>query len=150
MTKRVAIACALGLFAAACAPSASTQTSASVAPAAAQGGCAGFSTALRACAPARCAHPHPLVPTFTIEHRIAGMEDGACAYTQTVPGDMTMRCRFSEAGRSEFAEEINAMVSGRQTTFSFSTSDPQDTVVTRECVVLDAAGREIPWGVSQR
>lgn len=143
-------AAALLLAAACAAPSPNGGAASLSAPAAAN--CESFAEALRACAPAACRQPHPIVPNFTIEHRVTGVEDGACAYTQSVPGDMHMSCRFSERGRMEVAEQMQDMLSGRQTnfSFSFSTSDPaQDTALTRECALLDSNGDVVSWGASK-
>jgi hypothetical protein len=137
------------LAAASCAAPDPMEREATLAPAAIN--CREFADALRACAPSSCRQPHPLASGFTIEHRITGLEAAECAYTQSVPGDMAMTCRFSETGRSEMASQMEGMLSGgqRSFSFSFSTSDPpQDTAMTRECILRDHSGAAIPWGVS--
>lgn len=142
-----ALVLAAPLLATGCAPGASgVRDAAPAAPMAID--CRAFADALRACAPALCRHPHLFAPSFAIEHRISGPEADACAYSQSMPGDMLMTCRYSEAGRSEAASLMDDMFSGRQTSFSFSTSEPQDNAMTRECVVRDRDGAVIPWGVS--
>lgn len=151
--RRPRVACfLLGvlLLAPGCAPQAPPQRGAALA-AQATAHCGALGEALRACAPASCSQPHPLVSSFTIEHRVVGRDGEACAYTQSVPGDMAMSCQLSEAGRSDLASQLDDLLSGSQSSFSFrfSTADPpQDNTMTRECVLRDRGGNVIPWGVS--
>jgi hypothetical protein len=108
--------------------------------------CAALPEALRGCAPATCQQPHPFMRSFTITHTVSGPDEAACAYTQSMPGDMVMSCRFSEAGRAEFALEVEEMLAGRM---SGSTSAPA-SATTRECEVRDRNGNLVPWGNSGR
>ena len=57
--------------------------------------------------------PHPFMRDFVIEHRIDGMEDGQCAYRQSMPGDMHMDCKLGEAGRAGLAAEFREFAAGR-------------------------------------
>lgn len=136
-------------IAASCAPH--TSSGYDPEPGAPTASCLQFADALRACAPASCGQPHPLVSGFTIEHRVVGQQAGGCAYTQSMPGDMVMSCRLSESGRSEIASQLEDTLSGRRQSFSFrfSTADPpQDNTMTRECILRDRSGTIIPWGES--
>ncbi|MGE0047112.1 MAG: hypothetical protein AB7J28_09670 [Hyphomonadaceae bacterium] len=120
------------------------------APAPAQeGACEALAASLEeGCAPASCTQPHPLMRNFTIEHRVTGEESGACAYAQTMPGNMTMQCRFSAEGRAELAAQLREAAQSQS--FSFSTRDPEaENYLTRECEIRDQAGRVIPWGTSE-
>ena len=111
---RIAVA---ALFLAACAPTtAETPAGPAAAP---QTSCAVLPEALRACAPASCGQPHFFVRNFTIEHRITGIEDGACAYKQSMPGEMSLTCQLSEAGREEIAAEMEAFQRTGEMSFSF-------------------------------
>jgi hypothetical protein len=134
--RRLAIAIVLaGVIGAACAQTGSGSQSLGA------GGCPALADALRGCAPASCRHAHPLVATFTIEHRVTGLDGAHCGYTQTVPGDMLMSCRFTADGRSEMAELITEMVRG-----NLSGGTGRESVVTRECEVRDRDGTLLPWG----
>ena len=137
------------LVAVACAPTSAGTATAPVATL--QGGCTAFPDALRACAPSSCGQPHVFAPNFTIEHRITGIEDNACVYTQSMPGEMTMACRLSESGRDELATDMEEFQRTGELSFSFSTEDPTpETAMTRECQIRDRDGNIIPWGTSQR
>ncbi|MBX3429152.1 MAG: hypothetical protein KF779_06200 [Hyphomonadaceae bacterium] len=103
--------------------------------------CVALAEALRTCAPASCQQRHPFVGTFMIEHRITGMDGETCGYTQSMPGDMSMRCRFTPGGRSEMADLIVEMQRG-----NFSGGTGQQNVLTRECEVRDRDGNVLPWG----
>jgi hypothetical protein len=79
--------------------------------------------------------------TFTIDHRVTGLEGERCGYTQSVPGDMSMTCRFTPEGRTEMAELILEMERG-----NLSGGTGQQSVLTRECEVRDRDGNVLPWG----
>lgn len=94
--------------------------------------CSGLPNALREGSTMVCQQAHPFVPNFQIEHRLRC--DEACLYTQTMPADMTMWCRFSEAGRAEFATVLEAKENGAA-----------PGVVLRECEVRDRNGAMVPF-----
>lgn len=139
-------------FIAAIALAACTPTENTAAPQAADvvlADCAQLPAALRACAPIACGQPHMLVRDFTIKHQIDGRDGGLCRYSQTVPGDMLMSCRFSEAGAEEVASQHEDMQDG-EFSFSYSSDDPeQQNAMTRECVLTGPDGAVIPWGTTR-
>lgn len=108
--------------------------------------CAALPEALRGCTPASCQQPHPFLRNFMITHAVAGPDGEACGYSQTMPGEMAMACRFSEAGRSEYAGVVEEMLAGRM---SGATSAPE-SAMTRECEIRDRNGAVVPWGNSSR
>lgn len=113
------------------------------------GGCAALPADLRACAPAQCRQPHPIMPGFEIVHDIAGMENGACVYRQSMPQNMSMHCRLSEDGRAYFADQMRTFLDGGRISGRFSTREgPQDNAMTRECEIIDQNGETLPWGLS--
>lgn len=139
MLRVLAVCVALGALAA----PAFSQPDEAPAPAAE---CTALPEALRGCAPAACLQPHPFMRGFQITHRVIGADGEACAYTQTMPGDMTMSCRFSEDGRVEMAASIEEMLTTGA--MSGSTSAPANAM-TRECEIRGRDGAVIPWGDSR-
>lgn len=127
-----------GAIAAACA-----QTGAPPAtpPVAADMSCQALAEAMEGCAPAACSQRHPFMRSFQIEHRVVGLEGDRCAYSQTMPGDMLMTCRFTPEGRGEMAGLIRQMERG-----NLSGGTGQQNAMTRECEVRDSTGAVIPWG----
>ncbi|MBW8366358.1 MAG: hypothetical protein K0M70_00655 [Arenimonas sp.] len=98
-----------------------------------------FAGALEGCTASTHAAPHPFVKGFTIEHRITGEADGACGYSQTMPGDMRMECRLSDAGRSGLAGEFREQAQGRM-----SGSTREQPAWTRECEIVGRDGKRTP------
>lgn len=127
-----------GAIAAACA-----QTGAPPAtpPVAADMSCQALAEAMEGCAPAACNQQHPFMRSFQIEHRVVGLVGDRCAYSQTMPGDMLMTCRFTPEGRGEMAGLIRQMERG-----NLSGGTGQQNAMTRECEVRDSTGAVIPWG----
>ena len=139
MSKLTLILAALALtVVAACAQTAASPQPASPTVAAT---CQALPDALRGCAPMTCGQPHPFVRSFTIEHRVVGPDGDRCGYSQTMPGEMTMTCRFTEAGRAEMAAQVEAMERG-----SLSGGTGQQSAMTRDCEVRDSSGSVVPWG----
>jgi hypothetical protein len=102
-----------------------------------------FAEALLACQPATMTIPHPLVRPFMVMHTVKGDEKGRCRYDQTMPGEMTMECAFSEDGRKAMAEEIRTLAGG--TTLHGSTKGPQPAW-TKECEIVTKDGKRMPFG----
>lgn len=102
---------------------------------------AAFAVALEACTAARHAAPHPFMKGFEIEHTIAGERDGACAYSQTMPGGMRMECRLSDAGRSGLATEFREQAAGRM-----SGGTGKQPAWTAECEIVTKDGARSPMG----
>lgn len=125
-----------GVIAAACA-----QTGAQPTLPAAPVSCPALADALERCAPAACSQQHPFMRSSQIEHRVAGPEGDRCVYTQTMPGDMLMTCRFTPEGRTEMSGLIREMERG-----NFSGGTGRQSAMTRECEVQDSNGAVIPWG----
>jgi hypothetical protein len=100
---------------------------------------AAFADALQACTASSHTAPHPFMKGFVIEHAIAGEQDGACAYSQTMPGEMRMECKLSEAGRSGLAGEFREQAQGRM-----SGSTGAQPAWTGECEIVDKAGKRSP------
>ncbi len=127
-----------GAIAAACAQTGAEPTPASVA---APLSCPALADAMEGCAPAACNQQHPFMRSFQIEHRVVGLVGDRCAYSQTMPGDMLMTCRFTPEGRGEMAGLIRQMERG-----NLSGGTGQQNAMTRECEVRDSSGAVIPWG----
>lgn len=64
-----------------------------------------FNKALEACKEAKFEMKHPMVQDFTIVETIHGMENDKCKYTQTMPNNGLMSCKFDEAQRQAFAQD---------------------------------------------
>ena len=102
---------------------------------------AAFADALEACTVSRHAAPHPFMRTFTIEHAIAGERDGACAYSQTMPGEMRMECRLSKAGRSDLAGDLREQAQGRM-----SGGTGRQPAWSSQCEIVTKDGKRSPIG----
>lgn len=100
-----------------------------------------FAAALEACVPAEHRSPHPFVRDFVIEHRIGGMEDGHCAYRQSMPGNMHMECKLGEASRAGLATEFRELAEGRM-----SGGTGEQPAWTGDCEVVTADGKRMPIG----
>lgn len=113
------------------------------APAAPEPGAAdrAFAEAIEACRAASHQAPHPFMRGFTIEHVVAGEQDGACAYSQTMPGEMRMECKLSKEGRAGLAAEFLAMAEGRM-----SGSTASQPAWAAECEILTKDGKRLPVG----
>lgn len=64
-----------------------------------------FNQALESCQEAKFEMKHPMVQGFTIVETIHGMENDKCKYTQTMPNDGLMSCKFDEAQRQALAQD---------------------------------------------
>ncbi|MEZ5960813.1 MAG: hypothetical protein R3C30_10380 [Hyphomonadaceae bacterium] len=137
MQRLLVIGVLSGALAAACAQTASQPTPGAQASVS----CPAFADAMERCAPAACSQRHPFMRSFQIDHRVSGLEGDRCAYTQTMPGDMLMTCRFTPEGRAEMAGQIREMERG-----NLSGGTGRDSAMTRECEVRDSNGVVIPWG----
>lgn len=100
-----------------------------------------FAASLEACVVASHQSPHPFVSGFVVEHQISGIEDGHCGYSQTMPGDMRMECKLSEAGRHGLAAEFREMAAGRM-----SGGTGEQPAWTRDCEIVTADGKRMPLG----
>ncbi len=100
-----------------------------------------FAEALEACMPSSHAAPHPFMKGFVIQHVIAGEKDDACVYSQTMPGDMRMECRLSEAGRGGLAGEFREQAQGRM-----SGGTGEQPAWTSECEIVGKDGKRTPMG----
>ena len=100
-----------------------------------------FAAALDACVPATHQTPHPFVRGFVIEHAITGENDGRCDYTQSMPGNMHMACRLTDAGRAGLAKEFRELAEGRM-----SGGTGQQPVWTADCEIVAADGKRTPMG----
>ncbi|WP_176693099.1 hypothetical protein [Arenimonas terrae] len=127
------------------APAAETATPATPATPAASAAPAGggaeraFAEALVGCRAATHQGPHPFVRGFVIDHAIAGETDGACAYSQTMPGEMRMECKLSVEGRAGLAAEFRAQAEGRM-----SGGTGEQPAWTRECEIVTRDGKRMP------
>ena len=100
---------------------------------------AGFADALDGCIASTHSGPHPFMKGFIIEHTITGEADGACGYSQTMPGDMRMECRLSQAGRGGLAGEFREQAQGRM-----SGSTGAQPAWTGECEIVTKDGKRSP------
>lgn len=98
-----------------------------------------FAGALEACTAASHAAPHPFMKGFTIQHSITGEKDGACSYSQTMPGDMRMECRLTDAGRNGLAGEFREQAQGRM-----SGGTGKQPAWTGECEIVSKDGKRSP------
>ncbi len=96
--------------------------------------CSGLAGALREGTAIVCTAPSTADPSFVAEHRFRCNDAQACTYTQTMPEERTLWCRFSEAGRAEFAANLDARA-----------SNPIGVIGARECEVRDRSGAIIPF-----
>ena len=96
-----------------------------------------FADQVQACEAGTHASPHPLMRGFTIEHEVTGAgEDGRCAYSQTMPGNMRMECRFDEANRAGFADQLREQAHGR-----LSGGTGQQPPWASDCEIVMADGK---------
>ena len=102
---------------------------------------AGFADALEGCTPATHAAPHPFMKGFVIEHAITGDTDGACAYSQTMPGGMRMECKLSDDGRRGLVGEFRDQAAGRM-----SGGTGAQPAWTRDCEIVGKDGKRSPMG----
>lgn len=100
---------------------------------------AAFADAMEQCTASSHLAPHPFMKGFVIRHAIAGEVDGACAYSQTMPGEMRMECRLSGAGRSGLAAEFREQAQGRM-----SGGTGEQPAWTGECEIVTKDGRRSP------
>jgi hypothetical protein len=100
-----------------------------------------FAASLGSCTAAKAATPHPLMRSFVIEHTIDGEKDGACAYSQTMPGKMKMFCTLSADGRESLATDLRTLATGGPMKGSTSAAGP---VWTKECEIEMPDGKRIP------
>lgn len=98
-----------------------------------------FAEALVGCRPAKHEGPHPFVKGFVIEHQITGESGAVCAYTQTMPGGMTMDCKLSSDGRAALAAEFRELADGR-----LSGGTGSQPSWTRECEIVTQDGKRMP------
>jgi hypothetical protein len=98
-----------------------------------------FAEALVGCRVASHQGPHPFVKGFVIEHAIAGEADGACAYSQTMPGQMRMECKLSADGRAGLAAEFREQAEGRM-----SGGTGAQPAWTHECEIVTRDGKRMP------
>ena len=98
-----------------------------------------FAEALEACRAATHQGPHPFVKGFVIEHTITGESGGSCAYSQTMPGQMTMDCKLSAQGRAALATEFRDLAEGR-----LSGGTGSQPSWSRECEIVTKDGKRMP------
>ncbi|MBN8608018.1 MAG: hypothetical protein J0L81_13965 [Caulobacterales bacterium] len=96
--------------------------------------CSGLAGALRDGTAIVCSAPSIADPSFAAEHRFRCDDAEACAYTQTMPDERTLWRRFSEAGRAEFAANLDAHA-----------PHSIGAIGARECEVRDRTGAIIPF-----
>jgi hypothetical protein len=100
-----------------------------------------FADALESCKTGKVATAHPLMKSFVIEHTVTGDKDAACGYVQTMPGKMTMECKFSASGRKLMAAELRASVAGGPMRGGTSMAQPE---WAKECEIVTASGARSP------
>lgn len=100
-----------------------------------------FADSLEACEAGKVATAHPFMKSFVIEHAVTGEKAGACAYSQTMPGKMTMECAFTGAGRKAMAADIRATVAGGPMRGGTSQAQPE---WAKECELVTVAGARSP------
>lgn len=98
-----------------------------------------FAEALVGCQPATHQGPHPFVKGFVIEHTITGETDGICAYSQTMPGGMTMDCKLTPEGRAALATEFRELAEGRM-----SGGTGSQPAWSKECEIVTQDGKRMP------
>lgn len=94
--------------------------------------CSGLADALRNGATIVCLAPAER--GFVAEHRFRCDDNAPCIYTRTLPGNLTVWCRFSQEGREAFAASVEAQANG-----------PISGAAARECEVRDGEGAVVPW-----
>ncbi len=100
-----------------------------------------FASSLETCTAASARTPHLLMPAFVVEHTVEGEKAGTCAYSQTMPGNMTMTCALSQAGRTALAAELKTMATGGSLKGGTSMTAP---AWFKECEILLPNGNRIP------
>jgi len=100
-----------------------------------------FADALETCKTGKVATPHPFMKSFVIEHTVTGDTDAACGYVQTMPGKMTMECKFTASGRKQMAAELRASVAGGPMRGGTSMAQPE---WAKECEIVTASGARSP------
>lgn len=100
-----------------------------------------FADSLEACKAGKVATAHPLMKSFVIEHTVSAEKDAACGYVQTMPGKMTMECKFSASGRKLMAAELRASAAGGPMRGGTSQAQPE---WARECEIVTASGARSP------
>jgi hypothetical protein len=93
--------------------------------------CSALTSALRSGSAFVCRQPSTADPAFEAEHRFRCDEDQRCTYTQTLPRERALWCRFTEAGRAAFAAAIEA--------------GAHEPAAMRECELRDRDGAIIPF-----
>lgn len=58
-------------------------------------------TSIVSCQPSIQKLPHPMIPGFTIELQVHGVQDGKCKATQTMPNNGLMSCHFTDEQRQQ-------------------------------------------------
>lgn len=106
-----------------------------------------FASSLDACKPGKATTPHLLMKSFVIEHTVVGETNGACTYSQTMPGNMKMECSFSAAGRKAMAAELRNMATGGSMRGGTSQAQPE---WAKECEIVTASGSRSPMAQSPR
>lgn len=96
--------------------------------------CSALPSALRSGATLVCTDTVTPERSFEAEHRLRCDEAGLCFYTQTMPGNMTLWCRFSPEGREAYAQTIETRADG-----------PIRGIMARECELRDSAGAIISF-----
>lgn len=96
--------------------------------------CSALPSALRSGATLVCTDPVTAERRFELEHRLRCDEAELCLYTQTLPDNMTLWCRFSPQGREAYATIIETRADG-----------PIWGIMARECELRDSAGAIIPF-----
>jgi len=102
-----------------------------------------FVAALETCAASKMRAPHPLMASFVVDHTILGEENGACGYTQTMPGKMTMVCALTPSGRKQLAADMKVMTSGGAMRAGTSQLQPG---WFKECQIELPNGNRVPAG----
>jgi hypothetical protein len=100
-----------------------------------------FADGLESCKTGKVATAHPLMKSFVIEHTVTGDKDATCGYVQTMPGKMTMECKFTASGRKLMAAELRASVAGGPMRGGTSMAQPE---WAKECEIVTASGTRSP------
>jgi hypothetical protein len=106
-----------------------------------------FAAALEECKPATQEMPHPLMANVTIKHTIVGEKNGKCAYTQSMPGNMSMECAFAPESRKSVADSLRWMV--KDSRVSGSTKAPVADWM-KECEIVMPSGQRVPAAQAPR
>jgi hypothetical protein len=106
-----------------------------------------FAAALEECKPATQEMPHPLMPNVMIKHTVTGEKDGKCAYTQSMPGNMSMECAFTPETRKGMADQLRWMA--KDSRVSGSTKAPMPEWM-KECEIVMPSGQRVPAAQTPR